>query len=141
MARILLVDDDPIIRTTLPLALNFQGHEAVPACDGRQALRVLRQQPIDVVLTDILMPDVDGLEVVRAVRKEFPRLPVVAMSGGSTRLPGRDALQLASHLGAHAVLAKPFTEQQLRDAIGKVLDLEINTTPAAAPALPPSLHG
>lgn len=122
MARILLVDDDPMIRTTLPLALGEQGHEeAVAAVDGRQALRLLRQGRIDLVLTDVLMPDVDGLEVVRAVREEFPGTPVVAMSGGSSRLPGGDALRLASCLGAQAVLAKPFTEQQLRETIGKVL--------------------
>jgi CheY-like chemotaxis protein len=121
MARILLVDDDPMIRTTLPLALGEQGHEALGAGDGRQALRLLRQQRIDLVLTDVLMPDVDGLEVVRAVRKEFPGTPVVAMSGGSARLPGHDALQLATHLGAHAVLEKPFTEQQLRETIDKAL--------------------
>ncbi len=127
MARILLVDDDPMIRTTLPLALGVQGHEAVAAGDGGQALRVLRQEAFDLVLTDVLVPDVDGLEVVRAVRREFPRTPVVAtMSGGSSRLPGSDALELASHLGAHAVLAKPFTEQQLREVIGKALDERVN---------------
>ena len=121
MARILLVDDDPMIRATLPLALGVQGHEAVAAGDGGQALKALRLEAFDLVLTDVLMPDVDGLEVVRAVRQEFPRTPVVAMSGGSPRLPGADALELASHLGAHAVLAKPFTEQQLREAISQAL--------------------
>ena len=138
MARILLVDDDPMIRVTLPLALNVQGHDAVAAEDGGQALRLMRQESIDLVLTDVLMPNVDGLEVVRAVRKEFPTTAVVAMSGGSARLAGSDALELARHMGAHGLLAKPFTEQQLRDVIGKALEAKVNPdVPPGSPSAPP----
>jgi CheY-like chemotaxis protein len=121
MARILLIDDDPLIRATLPLALAELGHDAVVAGDGKEGLRRLREGPIDLVLTDVLMPEADGLEVVGAVRKEFPRLGVIAISGGSARLPGRDALQLARYLGADLVLAKPFTEEELGQAIDRVL--------------------
>ena len=122
MARILLIDDDPMIRATLPLALADLGHDAVVAGDGKEGLRLLRREgPIDLVLTDVLMPEADGLEVVGTVRKEFPRLGVIAISGGSARLPGRDALQLARYLGADLVLAKPFTEEELGQAIDRVL--------------------
>jgi CheY-like chemotaxis protein len=121
MARILLIDDDPMIRATLPLALAVAGHEAVVARDGKEGLRLLRQAPIDLVLTDVLMPEADGLEVLGAVHKEFPGLPVIAISGGSARLPGTDGLQLARYLGAAAVLAKPFTEQELREAVERAL--------------------
>jgi CheY-like chemotaxis protein len=121
MARILVVDDDPMIQATLPLALLEHGHEVVQALNGVQALKELRRQPSDLVVTDVLMPEADGLELIRAVQKEFPRLPLVAMSGGSARLPGVDALQLAHLLGACVVLPKPFTESDLVEAIRKAL--------------------
>jgi CheY-like chemotaxis protein len=121
MARILVVDDDPLIQATLPLALLEHGHEVVQALDGKQALNQMRRQAIDLVIADVLMPEVDGLELLRAVQKELPQVPVIAMSGGSSRLPGADVLQLARLLGARAVLAKPFTEEDLLTAIRTAL--------------------
>jgi CheY-like chemotaxis protein len=97
------------------------GHEVAQAHDGRQALALLGRQPVDVVLTDVLMPEADGLEVVRAVRRDHPGVAVIVMSGGSARLPGADALQLARTLGAHAILPKPFNASDLREAIAGVL--------------------
>jgi CheY-like chemotaxis protein len=117
MARILLVDDDPNIRQVLETALVQHGHEVVPARDGREGLRLLRQSRCDVLLTDILMPEMDGLELMRGVLREFPAVRVVAMSGGSSRLPGADALHTADMLGAHAVLHKPFTVSEAIAAI------------------------
>jgi DNA-binding response OmpR family regulator len=121
MARVLLIDDDPLIQTTLPLVLAEHGHEVIVTSNGKQALKEIRtrppEAPIDVVITDILMPETDGLEVIRALRTESPNLPVVAMSGGSSRMPGTEALHLARLLGARQVLAKPFTEGELLSAI------------------------
>jgi two-component system, chemotaxis family, chemotaxis protein CheY len=121
MARILLVDDDPLVGTTLAPLLADRGYQVVLAADGRQALGQLRRQPIDVVVTDILMPEVDGLEVIRAVLRDYPGVAVIAMSGGSARLPGADALQLARTLGAHAILPKPLSAKDLDEAIVSVL--------------------
>jgi CheY-like chemotaxis protein len=73
------------------------------------------------VLTDVLLPEADGLEVIRAVQKEFPSVPLIAMSGGSARLPGTDALQLARLLRARAILPKPFSEDDLLAAIALAL--------------------
>lgn len=117
MARVLLVDDDPHIRAVLQAALVEHGHEVVQARDGREGLRLLRRAPCDVVLTDILMPEMDGLELLRGVLREFPAVRVVAMSGGSSRLPGSDSLRMAGMLGAHALLHKPFTVSEAIEAI------------------------
>jgi CheY-like chemotaxis protein len=117
MARILVIDDDPLIQATLPLALQELGHEVVQALDGKQALKEMRQRPLDLVIADVLMPEVDGLELLRVLQKEHPQVPLIAMSGGSSRLPGSDVLQLARLLGAHALLSKPFTEEDLLAAI------------------------
>ncbi len=121
MARVLLVDDDPFILATLPLVLREAGHEVEIAPNGREALRVLRLSAFDVVLTDILMPEMDGLELLRAVRREMPGTRVLAMSGGSAHLPGEDTLRMARLLGAHGVLAKPFTAAEATAAIAAAL--------------------
>jgi CheY-like chemotaxis protein len=121
MARILVVDDDPLIQALVPLALQEHGHLVVQAIDGKQALDQMRRQAIDVVIADMLMPEVDGLELLRAVQKELPPVPLIAMSGGSSRLPGADVLQLARRLGARAVLSKPFTVDDLLAALSTAL--------------------
>ena len=121
MARILVVDDHPMIQTTLQLVLLEQGHEVVQALNGKEALKELRRQPIDLIITDVLMPEIDGLELIRAVQNEFAHLPLIAMSGGSSRFPGTDVLQMAQLLGADATLPKPFNESELAEAIRAVL--------------------
>ena len=122
MVRILVLDDDPLIQTTLPLMLREHGHEVLTAANGKLGLRLLQTEPVDLVLTDILMPEADGIEVVRAVVKQHPTVALVAMSGGSSRLQGADAVHLSSLLGAHAVLLKPFGEEELLEAIRSALE-------------------
>jgi CheY-like chemotaxis protein len=117
VARILLVDDNPQIREVLEAALVQHGHQVVPARDGKEGMKLLRQSQCDVVLTDILMPEKDGLQLLREVRAEFPTMRVVAMSGGSPHQPGSDALRTASKFGADAVLHKPFTVAEAIAAI------------------------
>jgi CheY-like chemotaxis protein len=121
MARILLVDDNPHVQHTLARLLAMLGHDVVYAADGREAMAQLRREGCDAVLTDVLMPEMDGLDVLRHVARDHPGLPVIAMSGGSARMPGADALQLAHSLGASAILAKPFGAAELREALAAVL--------------------
>ena len=121
MARILLVDDNPHVQHVLARLLAMLGHDVVHAADGREALAQLRRAGCDAILTDVLMPELDGLDVLRHVARDHPGLPVIAMSGGSARMPGADALQLAHSLGAHAILAKPFGAAELREALAAVL--------------------
>jgi two-component system chemotaxis response regulator CheY len=134
MARILFIDDNQQIQNFLPVVLEERGHQVVSAANGKQGLAILRQQPIDLILTDVLMPEMDGLEVLQAVRREFAHVPVIAISGGSNRLEGRDALQLARLLGAKATLSKPFQIADLLTIIRCVLSPEsINRSPTKPP--------
>jgi DNA-binding response OmpR family regulator len=120
MAKILLVDDDPDIRSLLKIMLTGQGHEVVEATDGTQALRLAEAEPFDLVLTDLIMPDKEGIETIMELRKKFPRIRIIAMSGGGV---GRqeDYLGLAGKLGAMRTLAKPFGIQELNEAVDAVL--------------------
>lgn len=122
MSRILLVDDDQLVNTTLLMTLENQGHDVVACGDGRAALERLRQDTaFDVMITDILMPDMDGLELIRAVRALAPQLRIIAMSGGGRR-GNQDFLQFAEAFGADAALTKPFNGETLlatlRDVLG-----------------------
>jgi len=121
VAVILLVDDDPQIQVSLTIALQEAGHEVLCVEDGRQALQQLRRQASDVVITDILMPEVDGLELIRVLRREFPSVKILAISGGSARLPGADMLQLALALGADRLLCKPFGHRELLEQTNALL--------------------
>ena len=121
MARVLLVDDDADLRASLRVNLERRGHSVFEAEDGFQALRVYREKTPDLILTHVLMPSKDGLEVIIELRREFPDVCVIAMSGGYS--PGRPEMTLdaAQALGAAFTLAKPFTPEQLDAAIASVL--------------------
>ena len=119
MARILVIDDDETLLATFEQALSAMGHSVATAADGARGERLLRTNSFDVVVTDIVMPDRDGLEIITLVRREFPRVKVIAMSGYGTR--GGLYLGLARRLGADRTLEKPFSLRALSDAIGAVL--------------------
>jgi DNA-binding NtrC family response regulator len=107
MARILIVDDEEPIRRLLSQALAPEGHEVLEAGDGKEALRLHRATPADLVITDIIMPEHDGLEVIMTLKREAPGIKIIAMSGGS-RFMQTEALHMAEPLGAFATLRKPF---------------------------------
>jgi CheY-like chemotaxis protein len=88
---------------------------------GRDAVRVVRNQHVDLVITDILMPDGDGLEVITALRTAQPSARVLAISGGGSHLGASDCLKFAKGLGAHGLLMKPFRREQLYDALGLMM--------------------
>lgn len=112
MARILVVDDDGAIRGAIRRLLMIEGYEVIEAINGREAIEKYRQDPVDLVITDIWMPDKDGLEVIRELRQITPTLPMIAMSGGSSR--GQlDFLHHAEAFGACQVLQKPFKIEAL----------------------------
>lgn len=113
--RILVADDESLVRDTLRVVLMKQGHAPVLVEDGRKALAELRARPFDLLITDLLMPDFDGLELITEVRRTHPAVPIVAISGGG-RIAGSDYLRMAKKLGAIAVLSKPFTPDDV-DAV------------------------
>lgn len=107
MKKILVIDDDAAVRESLSDCLAMDGFEVLSAPNGREGLRICEESSPDVVLTDIVMPDMDGIEVVQALRDLHPACKVIAMSGG-WRLGTSDFLRIAKSLGADATLAKPF---------------------------------
>jgi CheY-like chemotaxis protein len=120
MARILVVDDDDVFRHAIRLVLEAAGYDVVDAADGAAGLRQYREQGADLVLVDVFMPDMDGLQVIRALRIAIPRPKVVAMSGGG-RIGYLDVLKTAGAVGAARTLRKPFESRELLAAIGEVL--------------------
>src|SRR5258706_15101020 len=99
MASILLVDDDEQLRTMLSEVLKRAGHEVQTACDGNEAIRMYGRNPTDLVITDLIMPDKEGLEMIREIRRGFPTVRIIAMSGGGRNGPA-DYLALAERFGA-----------------------------------------
>ena len=112
MAKILVVDDDAMVRRTIRASLQRVGHDVVEAGDGLEAIGVLKKAEVDLVVSDIIMPEVDGIGLLLKLRKQFPRLRVIVISGGG-RAQNVDFLRMAQTLGANHVLAKPFTRATL----------------------------
>ncbi len=120
MARILVIDDEDVVRRLLRAALERAGHEVIEASDGRQALRLQRTTPVQLVITDILMPEKDGIEVIMELRREAPGLKVIAMSGGG-RFKQTETLDIAEPLGAIATVRKPFDLAAMLETVQKAL--------------------
>jgi len=114
---ILIADDEPGIRDLLVRWLGGRGHVVACADCGQNASRMLGQQRFDLVITDVVMPDGDGFELIPAVRKSQPEARILAISGGGKYIPSSDCLTLARGLGAHAALLKPFNWEQVRSGI------------------------
>jgi CheY-like chemotaxis protein len=120
MASILIIDDDTSIRRVVRAALERAGHHVAEAGNGAEGMQRYRMAPADLVITDVFMPDQDGIETIQQLREEFPAARILAISGGSvagTSGTLRDALLL----GADATLAKPFTIEQLTRIIDGML--------------------
>lgn len=120
MARLILIDDDPEIRRVYGIVLERAGHEVREAEDGKQAISLHQQAPADVLVTDILMPEMDGIEMINELRRRFTRVKIVAMSGGD-RISADYYLDLAKKLGAARVLLKPVRPADLVQAVSEVL--------------------
>lgn len=119
MARILIVDDEVTFRTVAAAALTKSGHSVLEAEDGRTALALLGAHPVDLIITDVLMPEQDGLELIMKVRESQNPVPIIAITGH----PAKAALYLkiAQALGAQRVLAKPFSMEDLLAATSELL--------------------
>lgn len=117
MARILVTDDDPAVRSALTIALRGAGHAVEETENAREALRRQEADPADLLITDLVMDEMDGIELLRRVRSRWPGTPAIAMSGARN---GRIYLKMASLLGAEFVLEKPFSCEDLLTAVGYV---------------------
>jgi CheY-like chemotaxis protein len=120
MAKILVVDDDATLRALLAGTLKRAGYDVEQAADGRQAVRAYRASPADLVLTDMFMPEMDGMEAIMMLRREFPDVRIVVMSGGAY-VGTSGILEMAEQLGAARTLAKPIESEDLLRAVEAVL--------------------
>ena len=121
MARILVVDDDDSLRRLLKAVLERAGHEVTTAGDGFEAIRLVDAQPFDLVITDLIMPEMEGIQMIGQLRRLAPDTKIIAMSGGGRGSAG-DYLELATQLGATMSLAKPFTPDTLLEAVRSTLE-------------------
>ena len=121
MPKILVIEDDKSFRNVLVQMLDKAGFEVSQAGDGNQAIEICRQVQPDVVLTDIIMPDKEGLETIQELLALCPNMRIIAMSGGG-RVGPDSYLPLAKKLGAKAALQKPFMRDDLLSAIAEVLE-------------------
>ena len=120
MARILVIDDDEQLRRMLCMALRRAGYVVVEAGDGNEGLERFREAPTDLIITDLLMPEKEGLETIMDIRREFPDAKIIAMSGGG-RAGNLNFLRVAERLGAQRTMAKPFNLQALLAAVQDLL--------------------
>ncbi len=118
MSSVLLIEDNADLRLMLEQTLASAGYEVKTAEDGSRAIALFQNNPPDVVVTDIYMPNRDGLEVIMEIRASFPQTKIIAISGQITH---KNMLPVAKTLGALRTLAKPFQPQQLLSAVQEVL--------------------
>jgi DNA-binding NtrC family response regulator len=130
VASILVIDDDSQVGTLLRIILEGAGHNVRCASNGAEGIRAHRRQQADLILCDIFMPEKDGLETIREICAEFPRVKVIAMSGGSRMRGPTDFLPIAKRLGAAVVLKKPFDTSRLEEIVDEVLQRQQLVTPA-----------
>ncbi len=114
MATILIIDDEEIVRVLLRSALKAAGYEVVEAANGREGLALYRHKPTDLVITDIAMPEMNGLDMMLELTRYFLDAKVIAISGGEGE---KNVLDVAKLLGARRTIQKPFSMTQLLDAV------------------------
>jgi len=119
MSRILVVDDDPEIRDLLQDCLRAAGHELIFAANGKDAVDLCAAHPVELVITDLIMPEKEGLETIQELRARWPDLKIIAISGAPTDWK---VLEVARKLGAHQTLAKPFLPDEILAVVRTVLE-------------------
>lgn len=125
MAHVLLIDDDPLFRTMMRRALEGAGHEVRDAENGDVGMKMFAAEPAHVVVTDILMPEKEGIATIRELRGLGRPVTILAVSGGSDWTGRLDVLGFARRLGADDVLWKPFRAQELVDRVARLLDPQV----------------
>jgi len=118
-----IVDDDDLMRETLAEALTRAGYAVHQCADGKDVVDALKKHPAHLLITDLFMEETDGLGTITNVRKEFPEMKIIAMSGG-TQLTDHDYLPIARRLGAHRTLHKPLNGPVLLKTIEELLPPE-----------------
>lgn len=121
MARILIIDDEPIIRDVLKDILEREGYEIVAASDGNDGIKIHQENPADLIITDLIMPEKEGIETIMELQRDFKDVKIIAMSGGG-KIDPNTYLQIAKTVGAVETLAKPFDLKKLLKTVQEVLE-------------------
>lgn len=121
MARILVVEDAPDFRLMMHEILRSGGHDVVLAANGFAAIQEIGAGEFDLLVTDVLMPRWDGIELIRALARRGRHLPIIAVSGGGPELPAAVSLALTEAAGAHRTLYKPFRAAELLGTVDQLL--------------------
>jgi CheY-like chemotaxis protein len=135
--RILVVDDNDQIREMLRLLLEQAAYEVLEAANGKFALKLLKQEQVDVIVTDIIMPEMEGIDLIMAIRSMDPGAKIIAISGGG-RVDPHLCLSLADELGADRVLQKPFGKSAILSMVAELLGNDLNRAVDRSPAAEPS---
>ena len=125
MARILIIDDEPQIRSMLKLMLERDGYDVIEAPDGVEGIKVYRQNPADLIITDLIMPNKDGIGMIIELKNEFPDVKIIAMSGGGLNKPD-GYLKGAKKLGAACTLTKPIDREEMLKAVKDILKYSLS---------------
>ncbi|MBM3555501.1 MAG: response regulator [Alphaproteobacteria bacterium] len=120
MAEILVIDDEDMVRTSIRLILEKEGHKIVEAQNGLIGLQRIAERAYDLVITDIIMPDKEGIETIIELRKIHPSMKIIAISGGG-RMGRNNVLDVAAKFGANAAVSKPFDRKDLVATVKRVL--------------------
>jgi len=120
MAKVLVIDDDPFVRKTIGRILACEDYQLIMAEDGREGLELFQREQPDLVITDIIMPDVEGIETIRKIRQMRPAVRIIAISGGG-RFGVANFLEVAAKFGAHETIVKPFDPAELLDSVTRCL--------------------
>lgn len=121
MSRILVVDDQKTVRETIRIPLEARNHEIIEAEDGDQAIKIIKDSHVDLIITDIVMPVMNGIELVKAIRKISETIPILAVSGGGGSMPAAHSLKIAQMRGATDILYKPFSPPELLRAVAGLI--------------------
>lgn len=118
--RVLIIDDDEQIRVLLEQMMHWAGFEVMVAENGKVAMQLQRENPADLVITDLIMPEQEGLETISRLKKDYPGIKIIAISGGG-RIGPEAYLPAALQLGADKVFSKPFDVQEIVDTVREML--------------------
>jgi YesN/AraC family two-component response regulator len=120
MPSILIIDDDAQILKMLRQILERESYDVTEAFNGKQGLRLYRKNPTDLVITDIIMPEKEGIEIIIELKRDYPDVKIIAISGGG-RINPEDYLDIAKRLGAHRIFTKPVERKELLNAVRELL--------------------
>lgn len=120
MAHILIIDDERPVRLLLRRIFEAEGHLVSDAAEGGEGIKLYRENPADLIITDLVMPGKEGLETIRELKHDYPDIKIIAISGGGRNMPG-EYLRFAELMGAKTVLSKPVSKERLLEAVNELL--------------------